>query len=409
MALELQLLCAPSTSVDISWCLPGYRMARGEKRQGIWGCNIPPPQPCLPYASFGKLWTTTIRDICQKPKPGDCMQWKEGESGCSFLGMELYDDDDDESLFVNFSSCLLLRKPQVATISTSEAFGQRGGLGLRRHIGWRGRAKEREGRWGTATAGVAAGCWAGNRVFSEGLSCIFVGPIETAEKAHLEALYEQARDSYYSGQPLIGDAMFDKVEARLRWHGSKLVLKYPRCSLKRFSAYADAEVDPSQMWALGSVWSVLLTLGLGVAAGPPVCTISKVCQDVVQVQVHSHKATLMSEAMTVANGLFAVGLGLLIGIPIAVAAGKQLQGLWRGDLIALKGCCPNCGEEVYAFVRADESVQLRHKTECHVCEHPLVFQANVERSPSPVGPLWVYGRVYLLTRSKDLAPDTKKS
>ncbi len=183
------------------------------------------------------------------------------------------------------------------------------------------------------------------------------------------------------------------------------------------------------MWALGSVWSVLLTLGLGVAAGPPVCTISKVCQDVVQVQVHSHKATLMSEAMTVANGLFAVGLGLLIGIPIAVAAGmllfqalgrgwwvcltskfmilamwllqdsplitflicmswwpfchllfciviyfrsniqvfflsrdnllwwfswsfgfwlsgKQLQGLWRGDLIALKGCCPNCGEEV---------------------------------------------------------------
>jgi hypothetical protein len=34
--------------------------------------------------------------------------------------------------------------------------------------------------------------------------------------------------------------------------------------------------------------------------------------------------------------------------------------------------------QVYAFVKADESVQLRHKTECHVCEHPLVFQANVE-------------------------------
>jgi hypothetical protein len=122
------------------------------------------------------------------------MRWKEGESGWSFLGMELYDDDDDddESLFVNFSSCLLLRKPQVATISTLEAFGQRGGLGLRRHIGWRGRAKEREG---TATAGVAAGCWAGNRVCSEGLSCIFVGPIETAEKARLEALYEQVMTS----------------------------------------------------------------------------------------------------------------------------------------------------------------------------------------------------------------------
>jgi len=89
------------------------------------------------------------------------------------------------------------------------------------------------------------------------------------------------------------------------------------------------QVDPSQMWALASVWSVLLTLGLGVAAGPPVCTVSKVCQDIVQ--VHSHKATLMSEAMTVANGLFAVGLGLLIGIPIAVAAGMLLfQALGRG-------------------------------------------------------------------------------
>jgi hypothetical protein len=31
------------------------------------------------------------------------------------------------------------------------------------------------------------------------LSCIFVGPIETAEKARLEALHQQARDSYYSG------------------------------------------------------------------------------------------------------------------------------------------------------------------------------------------------------------------
>jgi hypothetical protein len=44
-------------------------------------------------------------------------------------------------------------------------------------------------------AGIAAGCWAGNRVCSEGLSCIFVGPIETAEKARLEALYEQVMTS----------------------------------------------------------------------------------------------------------------------------------------------------------------------------------------------------------------------
>lgn len=67
-------------------------------------------------------------------------------------------------------------------------------------------------------------------------SCIFVRPIETAEKARLEALYQQARDWCDSVQPLVVDDMFNKVEMQLRWHGSKLVLKYPRCSLRRFTA-----------------------------------------------------------------------------------------------------------------------------------------------------------------------------
>lgn len=33
----------------------------------------------------------------------------------------------------------------------------------------------------------------------------------------------------------------------------------------------------------------------------------------------------------------------LINCPFTV---KVLQGLWRNDLVALKGACPNCGEEV---------------------------------------------------------------
>lgn len=75
----------------------------------------------------------------------------------------------------------------------------------------------------------------------EGPSCLYVGPIETASQEMLEALYRQARDSYYSGQPLIVDDMFDKVELKLRVYGSPSVVKYPRCSLKRQSTYADAE------------------------------------------------------------------------------------------------------------------------------------------------------------------------
>jgi len=72
--------------------------------------------------------------------------------------------------------------------------------------------------------------------------------------------------------------------------------------------------------------------------------------------------------------------------------------------VALKGSCPGCGEEVFAFVRADESTRPRQKTECHVCERPLVFQAKVEHSMSHPGNWWVHGRIYLVSRIKDLSP-----
>ncbi|KAM3406130.1 hypothetical protein ACQJBY_000275 [Aegilops geniculata] len=94
--------------------------------------------------------------------------------------------------------------------------------------------RPRAPRVGLRVCAAAAGA-------GEGPSCLYVGPIETASQEMLEALYRQARDSYYSGQPLIVDDMFDKVELKLRVYGSPSVVKYPRCSLKRQSAYADAE------------------------------------------------------------------------------------------------------------------------------------------------------------------------
>ncbi|KAH9327035.1 hypothetical protein KI387_007213, partial [Taxus chinensis] len=187
-----------------------------------------------------------------------------------------------------------------------------------------------------------------------------------------------ARDSYYSGRPLILDDMFDKVELRLRWYGSKSVVKYPRCSLKRQSTYADAEVDPSQTWALASIWTSLLVIGIAALVVPLVSTVSVVCQDAVDMQLTPHSSMLASEPLTVANRILAIALSSSIGYPITMAAVRALQGLWRNDLVALKGSCPSCGEEVFAFVRADESVRPRHKTECHVCERPLVFHAKVE-------------------------------
>ncbi|PNX62908.1 PGR5-like protein, partial [Trifolium pratense] len=44
-----------------------------------------------------------------------------------------------------------------------------------------------------------------------GPSCIYVGPLQTATQETLEALYSQARDAYYRGEPLIVDDMFDRV------------------------------------------------------------------------------------------------------------------------------------------------------------------------------------------------------
>jgi len=198
--------------------------------------------------------------------------------------------------------------------------------------------------------------------------------------------------------------MFDKVELKLRWYGSKSVVKYPRCSLKRQSTYADAEVDPSQIWALASIWISLFVIGTVALAVPPACTLSIICQDVIHMQLISHSSMPASKSFTVANGMLAIGLGSSIGYPTTVAAVRALQGLWRKNLVALKGSCPGCGEEVFAFLRADESARPRQKTECHVCERPLVFHAKVEHSMSHPGNRWVHGRIYLVSRIKDLGP-----
>ncbi|KAL7115522.1 hypothetical protein ACP275_04G187800 [Erythranthe tilingii] len=219
----------------------------------------------------------------------------------------------------------------------------------------------------------------------EGPSCIFVGPVETASKETLEALYRQAREAYYSGEPLIVDDMFDRVELKLRRYGSKYVVKYPRCSLRRQSTYADAEADPSQVFALASVWLLILGFGSSACLVPIAYTVAQAYQD----------ASAL-EFLATLNGMLFMLLGSLIGYPIASASVGALRGLWKNDLVALKGVCPNCGEEVFAFVRSDRSTNSSHRVNCHVCESSLEFQTKVEESESRPGKQWVYGRVYLL-------------
>ncbi|XP_051134693.1 PGR5-like protein 1B, chloroplastic [Andrographis paniculata] len=229
----------------------------------------------------------------------------------------------------------------------------------------------------------------------EGPSCIFVGPVETASQENLEALYRQAREAYYSGEPLIVDDMFDRVELKLRWYGSKYVVKYPRCSLRRQSTYADAEEDPSQVFALASVWLLILGFGCSACLVPIVYTLSQAYQDAFSPDIYISPLSAQGFFSTL-NAMLVMVFGSIIGYPIALSSVGALQGLWKNDLVALKGACPNCGEEVFAFVRSDPSNHSPQRAECHVCESSLEFRTKVEQSTSRPGRRWVYGRIYLI-------------
>ncbi|XP_015692738.2 PGR5-like protein 1B, chloroplastic [Oryza brachyantha] len=249
------------------------------------------------------------------------------------------------------------------------------------------------GRLARPRAGLRVGAMAAAGA-GEGPSCLFVGPIETASQEMLEALYHQARDSYYSGQPLIVDDMFDKVELKLRVYGSPSVVKYPRCSLKRQSTYADAEEDKSMFMALSSIWMLLFLFGTSAFLVPSLCILSLTFGDAFGARYLLYGAKSF-DAITRANDMVLIGLGYLIGYPIASASAGALQGLLTNNLVALKGSCPNCGEQVFAFVKTDNSIKAPHRAECHVCGCPLEYRTKVEKSLS--GPrTWVYGRVYLV-------------
>ncbi|KAL3625864.1 hypothetical protein CASFOL_030393 [Castilleja foliolosa] len=231
----------------------------------------------------------------------------------------------------------------------------------------------------------------------EGPSCIFVGPVETASQETLEALYRQAREAYYGGKPLIVDDMFDRVELKLRWYGSKYVVKYPRCSLRRQSTYADAQwqEDPSQVFALASVWVLILGFGSSACLVPIIYTIIQAYQDAFSSGFSYTNQASALEFLATLNGMLFMLFGSMIGYPIASASVGALQGLWKNDLVALKGVCPNCGEEVFAFVKSDRFSHSPHRVECHVCESSLEFRTKVEQSISSPRRRWVYGRIYL--------------
>ncbi|XP_027928477.1 PGR5-like protein 1A, chloroplastic isoform X2 [Vigna unguiculata] len=167
--------------------------------------------------------------------------------------------------------------------------------------------------------------------------------------------------------------------------GSKSVVKYPKCSIRRQSTFADAKVysdlsvDYLKMFLLNAPATVV-ALGfhsLYFVAGS--INYKGNCKRLFYFKgVSLGSQTLGVGFLALLNNFIFLGLGVIIGYPIASASVKVLQGLWRNDLVALKGACPNCGEEVFAFVRMDRNIESPHRADCHVCECVLEFRTKVE-------------------------------
>ena len=83
----------------------------------------------------------------------------------------------------------------------------------------------------------------------EGPSCYVLPPLARATREDLEKVYAQAKNTYFSGQPVIEDRMFDEIERRLRQMGSDAARKYPRCSRRDMKIHGHLEADDEQICA----------------------------------------------------------------------------------------------------------------------------------------------------------------
>ena len=200
----------------------------------------------------------------------------------------------------------------------------------------------------------------------EGPSCIRLPPIEAATVSELEALYAQAKNTYFSGQPVVDDAMFDNIERRLRYLGSDAAVKYPRCSRQDMRVYSDASCDVEQMDALAGTWLFFAALGVGMVAVDFGEAIREGIGAVAGGGV-AHNA---------AYGSFRPPVIGLLGIFLANGGLERFGRLRAGQTVAMKGDCPSCGEEVYAFMPGNAPT-ARVECECHVCERRLAFTAEV--------------------------------
>lgn len=91
--------------------------------------------------------------------------------------------------------------------------------------------------------------------------------------------------------------------------------------------------DLSMALALASTWTMFLAFGSLACIGPISYIVGMAYQNA------------FSPGLPYSSQPSAFGIRHR-GYPVVSASVKVLQGLWRNDLMSLKGACPNCGEEV---------------------------------------------------------------
>lgn len=148
------------------------------------------------------------------------------------------------------------------------------------------------------------------------------------------------------------------------------------------------------------MWLLFLGIGSSACLVPVIYTFGQTLKDALDSEFSNSSQAPLVEFLAILNGMLIMTLGSMIGYPVASASVGALKGLWKNDLVALKGACPNCGEEVFAFVKSKPFNNSPHKADCHVCGCLLEFRTKVERSIAQPGKRWVYGRIYLIRRRR---------
>jgi len=219
-------------------------------------------------------------------------------------------------------------------------------------------------------------------------ACVNVGPLHSADPREVEHLYKQAKEAYHSGKPILTDDVFDNIESLLRYERSELVSKGPRCSLRGLNIYSDAELDKSQTFLLASFWSFLSVVSYSFAAGNVAGALQSGNLDVFQ------------------------ALNVLVGTGFFVAFIKCLMHVLKGNEVAVKGSCPCCGEEVYAFAYFDngDDEECEVESTCHMCRRPLSFKITKHKglirpmSQTNDGKEWAYGKIFSKNVAADYSP-----